>query len=67
MLDTFEMTDIPQMLRLNCFGDNFISRAPILVTFTLLLLGIICTQTDHFFRLKLTVLLPYLRKLVIWE
>jgi len=48
MLDTFEMTDIPQMLRLNCFGDNFISRAPILVTFTLWLLGMICTQTDHF-------------------
>jgi len=33
-LDTFEMTDIPQMLRLNCFWDNFVSLAPILVTFS---------------------------------
>jgi len=35
-LDIFEMTDIPKMLRLNCFGDNFVSRARILVIFSLL-------------------------------
>ena len=35
-LDTFEMTDIPYMLRLNCFGDNFVSRATTLATFPLL-------------------------------
>jgi len=35
-LDTSEMTDIPQMLRLNCFGDN--------------LSGMTCTQTYKFFR-----------------
>ena len=32
-LETSEMTDIPYMLRLNCFWDNFVSRAPILVSF----------------------------------
>ena len=36
-LDAFKMINIPQMLRLNCFFcDNFVSRAPILVTFSLL-------------------------------
>ena len=46
-LHTFELTDIPQVLRQN--WENFVSHAPILVIFLLLWSGMICTQTYQFF------------------
>jgi len=67
-LDTFEMPDIPQVLRLNCLGDNFL-----LAVHQFYLIFHYCNQKSfahkpvNFFRHILTVLLPYFQKLVMWE
>ena len=67
-LHTFELTDIPQVLGQN--WENFVSHAPILVIFfTFVIRHDLHTNLSVFFHHTLTVLLPYLRKLVhvIWE
>ena len=52
--------------KLSC--DNFVNCAPILVIFSLLWSGMICTQTyKKIFHCTLPVLSLYLRNLVIWE
>ena len=61
-----EITDIPKLLRLNCFHDNLVNCSPVSVMIPVVIRNDLHTNIKKIHN-TLTVLSPYLSKLIISE